>query len=74
MQDYTNPRAIRVQENYLAQFLNHRDTYTERLNREDLDIIAFELCNEPCYRKPEAEITAFADRMMAAMREALGSG
>ena len=74
MQAYTNPRAIRAQENYLTQFLNHRNTYTKQLNREDPDIIAFEVCNEPRYRKPEAEVTAFANRMVAAMLEALGPG
>ena len=74
MQDYTNPRAIRVQKNYLAQFLNHRDTYTKQFNREDPDIIAFELYNEPRYRKPEAEVTVFANRMVAAMRKVLSFG
>ena len=74
MQAYTNPRAIRAQENYLTQFLNHRNTYIKQLNREEPDIIAFEVCNEPCYRKPEAEVTAFANRMVAAMPEALGPG
>ena len=68
VQAYTNPRAIRAQENYLTQFLNHRNPYTKQLNREDPDIIAFEVCNEPRYRKPEAEVTAFANRMVAAMR------
>lgn len=68
VQAYTNPRAIRAQENYLTQFLNHRNPYTQQLNRQDPDIIAYEVCNEPKYRKPEAEVTAFANRMVAAMR------
>ena len=65
---YTNPRAIRAQARYLAQFLDHRNPYTGQLNREDPDIIAYEVCNEPRYRQPEAAVTAFADRMVAAMR------
>ncbi|GAB2864930.1 glycoside hydrolase family 5 protein [Hymenobacter ruber] len=65
---YTNPRAIAAQERYLTQFLNHRNPYTKNLNREDPDILAFEVCNEPRYHKPEAQVTSFADRMAAAIR------
>ncbi|AHJ97084.1 hypothetical protein Hsw_1489 [Hymenobacter swuensis DY53] len=67
-QAYNNPRAIRAQENYLRQFLNHRNQYTGLLNREDPDIIAYEVCNEPHYRQPEAEVSEFVQRMVAAMR------
>ena len=67
-QAYTNPRAIRAQEIYLTQFLNHRNPYTQRLNREEPDIIAYEVCNEPKYRPPDAAVTAFANRLVAAMR------
>ncbi|WP_167855559.1 cellulase family glycosylhydrolase [Hymenobacter fodinae] len=65
---YNTPRAIKAQENYLGQFLNHRNQYTGQLNREDPDIIAYEVCNEPHYRQPEAEVTAFVQRMVQAMR------
>ncbi|WP_052695400.1 hypothetical protein [Hymenobacter sp. AT01-02] len=67
-QAYRNPRAIRAQENYLAQFLNHRNAYTGLLNREDPDIIAYEVCNEPRYVQPEAEVASFVRRMVTAMR------
>ncbi|MBF9141147.1 cellulase family glycosylhydrolase [Hymenobacter properus] len=65
---YTNPRAIAAQERYLTQFLNHRNPYTKALNREDPDILAFEVCNEPRYHKPEEQVTSFANRMAAAIR------
>ncbi|MDO7884158.1 membrane or secreted protein [Hymenobacter cheonanensis] len=65
---YTNPRAIRAQENYLGQFLNHRNQYTGLLNRQDPDIIAYEVCNEPNYQLPLAPVLSFANRMVAAMR------
>jgi hypothetical protein len=65
---YTNPRAIRAQENYLGQFLNHRNPYTGLLNRQDLDIIAYEVCNEPNYHLPLPPVLSFANRMVAAMR------
>ncbi|MDJ0365505.1 membrane or secreted protein [Hymenobacter sp. H14-R3] len=67
-QAYTNPRAIRAQENYLGQFLNHRNPYTGLLNRQDPDIIAYEVCNEPNYHLPLAPVTRFANRLVAAMR------
>ncbi|OGX87087.1 glycoside hydrolase family protein [Hymenobacter glacialis] len=67
-QAYTNPRAIAAQERYLRQFLNHRNPYTRQLNREDPDIIAYEVCNEPKYSPPLAPITSFANRMAAVIR------
>ena len=67
-QAYTNPRAIRAQENYLGQFLNHRNQYTGRLNRADAGIIAYEVCNEPHYHLPLGPVLSFANRMVAAMR------
>lgn len=67
-QAYTNPRAIAAQEKYLTQFLNHHNPYTKQLVREDQDIIAFEVCNEPRYGKPEAQVTSFANRMAEAIR------
>ncbi|MBC8085521.1 MAG: cellulase family glycosylhydrolase, partial [Hymenobacter sp.] len=67
-QAYVHPRAIAAQERYLTQFLNHRNPYTKALNREDPDIIAYEVCNEPKYQPPEAAITGFADRLAAAIR------
>ncbi|TGD82375.1 cellulase family glycosylhydrolase [Hymenobacter wooponensis] len=65
---YNTPRAVAAQENYLKQFLNHRNKYTGQLNREDPDIIAYEVCNEPHYRQPESEVTTFVQRMVQAMR------
>ena len=59
---------MRAQENYLAQFLRHRNAYTGRRNQDDDDIVAFEVCNEPRYQLPLAPVTAFANRMVAAIR------
>ncbi|RZK20423.1 MAG: membrane or secreted protein, partial [Hymenobacter sp.] len=67
-QAYTNPRAIRAQENYLGQFLNHRNQYSGLLNRQDPGIIAYEVCNEPNYHLPLAPVLRFANRLVAAMR------
>ena len=67
-QAYTNPRAIRAQEQYLSQFLNHRNQYSGLAYREDPSIIAYEVCNEPHYHLPLAPVLSFANRLVAAMR------
>ena len=67
-QAYTNPRAIRAQENYLGQLLNHRNQYSGQRYRQDPGIIAYEVCNEPHYHLPLAPVLSFANRMVAAMR------
>jgi hypothetical protein len=67
-QAYTNPRAIAAQERYLTQFLNHVNPQTDLALRNDPDIIAFEVCNEPRYHEPKAQVTDFANRMVRAMR------
>lgn len=65
---YVNPRAIAAQERYLTQFLNHQNPYTRLALRDDPDIIAFEVCNEPRYHEPKQQVTDFANRMVRAMR------
>ena len=67
-QAYTNPRAVRAQEIYLGQFLNHRNQYTGQRYRADPDIIAYEVCNEPNYQPPLPPVLSFANRLVAAMR------
>lgn len=65
---YLKPRAIAAQERYLAQFLNHKNQYTGQLIKDDPNILAFEVCNEPHYAPPNALVTAFANRMVIAIR------
>lgn len=63
-----NPEAIKAQENYLYQFLNHVNTYTGLAYKDDLDVIAFEVCNEPHHKEAPEQVTAFINRMIASMR------
>lgn len=65
---YTNQRAIRAQENYLGQFLNHRNLFTGQRYCQDPDLIAYEVCNEPHYHRPLPPVLSFANRLVAAMR------
>ena len=64
----TNPAAIRAQENYLAQFLNHVNPYTGVAYKNEPSLIAFEISNEPHHGGTPAEVTAFINRMVTAMR------
>lgn len=64
----TNPEAIRAQERYLYQFLNHVNEYTGVAYKTDPAIIAFEVSNEPHHSGAPAEVTAFINRMVNSMR------
>lgn len=65
----THPEAVKAQENYLFQFLNHVNPYTGVAYKDDPDIIAFEVSNEPHHGGSAKDATAFIDRMVAAMRK-----
>ncbi|MBK5192842.1 MAG: hypothetical protein JJE07_06455 [Flavobacteriaceae bacterium] len=64
----TDPEAIEAQENYLAQFLNHVNPYTGVAYKEEPNLIAFEISNEPHHRGEPAEVTEFIKKMVTAMR------
>ena len=65
----TNPEAIKAQENYLYQFLNHVNPYTQLAYKDDSNVIAFEVSNEPHHRGNETEVTAFVKKMITAMKK-----
>jgi Cellulase (glycosyl hydrolase family 5) len=65
----TNPDAIKAQENYLYQFLNHVNKYTGIAYKNDPDIVAFEVCNEPHHGGDSAKVTEFVKGMLASMRK-----
>lgn len=65
----TNPDAIKAQENYLYQFLNHVNPYTGVAYKDEPDLIAFEISNEPHHGGKAAEVTTFINRMVASMRK-----
>lgn len=64
----TNEDAIKAQENYLYQFLNHVNPYTGLAYKDDPSIIAFEISNEPHHREAPENVTTFINRMVRAMR------
>ncbi len=63
-----NPDAIKAQEKYLAQFLEHVNPYTGVAYKNEPNIIAFEISNEPHHKGTAEEVTAFVQKMVTAMR------
>ncbi|MCY2686861.1 cellulase family glycosylhydrolase [Salinimicrobium sp. TH3] len=64
----TNPLAIEAQENYLAQFLEHVNPYTGIAYKDEPNVIAFEVSNEPHHRERPEKVQEFIERMLASMR------
>ncbi len=65
----TNTEAIEAQARYLYQFLNHVNVYTGVAYKDDPNIIAFEVSNEPHHHEAPEKITSFINKMVASMRE-----
>ena len=63
-----NENAIKAQENYIKQLLQHVNPYTKLNYRDEPDIIAAELNNEPSHSGPKEKVTAYINRLAAAAR------
>lgn len=63
------PEAVKASEAYLYQFMNHVNRYTGIAYKDDPDIIAFELYNEPEHREhTNKDATAYINRLVKAVR------
>jgi hypothetical protein len=65
----TNPDAIKAQENYLEQFMNHVNPYTGIAYKDDPRLIAVEVSNEPHHREAPEKVTTFVQSMVDAIRK-----
>ncbi|MBK7869935.1 MAG: hypothetical protein IPJ74_04205 [Saprospiraceae bacterium] len=65
----TNPDAIKAQENYLYQFLNHVNPYTGIAYKDDPRLIAVEVSNEPHHREAPEKVTDFVRLMVNSIRK-----
>ncbi|TRO65214.1 cellulase family glycosylhydrolase [Christiangramia sabulilitoris] len=63
-----DPEAIKAQENYLSQFLEHVNPYTGVAYKNEPNLIAFEISNEPHHRGTPEEVKSFINKMVRAMR------
>lgn len=64
----TNPDAIKAQENYLAQFLNHVNQFTGTAYKDEPNVLAFEVSNEPHHRESPEKVEDFIEGMVEAIR------
>jgi hypothetical protein len=65
----TNPKAIQAQQNYLIQFLNHVNPYTGIAYKDDSNILAFEVSNEPHHKENAESVSDLVKSMVSAMRK-----
>lgn len=66
---HENPRAQKIQENYLRQLASHVNPYTGRSYGGDNAIIALEINNEPCHSGTKKEVTSYINRMAKALKK-----
>lgn len=64
----TNPDAIKAQQNYLTQFLNHVNPYKGLAYKNDPNVIAFEISNEPHHKGNAKNVTTFVAGMVKAIK------
>jgi hypothetical protein len=64
----TDPSAIKAQQNYLAQFVNHVNRYSGISYKYYKTILAFDISNEPHHQGKPTEVTAFVRKMKDAVR------
>jgi hypothetical protein len=65
----SNAEAIKAQQNYLFQFLNHVNPYTGLAYKDDDAVICFEVSNEPHHRESIDSVRKFINGMVASMRK-----
>ncbi|MEL7121457.1 MAG: hypothetical protein AAFO07_18560 [Bacteroidota bacterium] len=65
----TNSDAIKAQENYLNQFINHVNPYTGIAYKDDPSLIAVEISNEPHHYGDASKVTDFVKRMVNALKK-----
>jgi len=67
----TDTASFSIQENYLFQFVSHVNPYTGLAYKDDPDIIAFEVNNEPHFHRDRPDLTTeYINRMVGAIRRA----
>ncbi|MGW1455439.1 hypothetical protein ACWBC2_10665 [Salegentibacter agarivorans] len=64
----TDPAAIKAQENYLKQFLEHVNPYTGVAYKNEPNLIAFEISNEPHHKGDPEEVQEFIEKMVKSMK------
>lgn len=66
---HENPKAQKIQANYLTQLASHVNPYTGRSYAGDNAIIAMEINNEPCHSGTKKQVTAYINKMAKALKK-----
>jgi len=66
---HSNPDAVRAQERYVSQFIQHKNPYTGFTYRDDPYVVGFEINNEPCHTGDPAQTRTYINRMLAAIKQ-----
>ncbi len=64
----TKEELIKAQENYLAQFVNHKNKFTGNTYKEEPMVIVFEIINEPNLPDDSEAVTMYVNRTVSAVR------
>ncbi|NWF88898.1 MAG: hypothetical protein HXY50_05475 [Ignavibacteriaceae bacterium] len=65
----TKPDVIEAQKNYLKQFVNHKNSYTGKSNKDEKLIIGFEIFNEPNLPRNEDSITTYVNSLVEVLKK-----
>lgn len=68
-EEATNSKAIQAEETYIRQLFVHVNPYTKKDYKDDPNIIATELNNEPSHSGPKANATAYINRLCNALKQ-----
>ncbi len=66
---HDNPKAQKIQANYLSQLAAHRNPYTGLSYSDDNAIIAMEINNEPCHSGSKKVVTDYINKMVKALKK-----
>ena len=69
LQLVTNREARKAQRNYLKQFIEHVNPYTNNSYKNEPSIIALEIINEPFHPESKSEVTGYVNEMVKVIRD-----
>ncbi|MDP3444493.1 MAG: cellulase family glycosylhydrolase, partial [Ignavibacteria bacterium] len=69
LQLVTNHEARKAQRNYLKQFIEHVNPYTNNSYKNEPSIIALEIINEPFHPESKSEVTGYVNEMVKVIRD-----
>ncbi len=65
---HSDTAAIKAQQNYIKQLVNHVNPYTGKSYKDDPSIVAFEINNEPCHSVSIEDTENYINAMIEALK------